>query len=155
MWDFLGNIVGKFVDLLSYINPFSENFFGLKLIELLANLLKGLFIPSQESLENFFSPIQEKFAFVDQIKAFSNEIKVMLETGEGVPTFKMNINSKYYSGEITVLDLTFFAPYKKYSDMIITAFIYILFVWRLIKNLPATINGFSSGIDDINRFGGS
>lgn len=154
LWDFLSSIISNFSVILSYINPFSENFLGLKLIELLSNLLKALFIPSEEALSNFFLPIQERFSFVDQAKAFSNEIKTMLETGEGVPTFKLNINSKYYSGEIVVLDLTFFAPYKQYSDMVITAFVYILFAWRFIKNLPATIKGFSSGIDQINRFGG-
>lgn len=38
-------------EVLSYINPFSENFFVYKLVELLVNAIKSLFIPS----ENFFS----------------------------------------------------------------------------------------------------
>ena len=38
--DFLGKLV-------SYINPFSDNFFGIKLIELLKNLLQTLFIPEE------------------------------------------------------------------------------------------------------------
>ena len=31
-------------NILDYLNPFSENFFGYKLIELLGNLLKMLFV---------------------------------------------------------------------------------------------------------------
>ena len=38
-------ILGKLKDLLSYINPFSDNFFVYKLIELLIDALKSLFIP--------------------------------------------------------------------------------------------------------------
>lgn len=34
-------------ELLSYINPFSENFFAYKIIELLVDALKGLFVPSE------------------------------------------------------------------------------------------------------------
>ena len=44
-------ILGKIKDILSYINPFSDNFFGKKLVELIINGLKSLFIPD----DNFFS----------------------------------------------------------------------------------------------------
>lgn len=45
------NIFEKIGDILSYINPFSPNFFVYKLIELLLEMLKSLFIPS----DNFFN----------------------------------------------------------------------------------------------------
>ena len=42
------NIFEKIGDILSYINPFSENFFVYKLIELLVDAIKSLFIPSDD-----------------------------------------------------------------------------------------------------------
>ena len=55
IWDTLKEV-------LSYINPFSENFFVYKLIELLINALKSLFIPSDGFLENYFNELKEWFS---------------------------------------------------------------------------------------------
>lgn len=48
------SILGKIGDILSYINPFSENFFGKKLIDLLIEGLKSLFVPSDDFFSNWF-----------------------------------------------------------------------------------------------------
>lgn len=42
-------------EVLSYINPFSENFFVYKLLELLKDLLMSLFVPSEEFLNNWIN----------------------------------------------------------------------------------------------------
>lgn len=56
------NIFQKIGDILSYINPFSENFFVYKLIELLIEMLKGLFIPSNEFFSSYFSELNDWFS---------------------------------------------------------------------------------------------
>lgn len=55
-------IWGTLKDLLSYINPFSENFFVIKLIELLINALKSLFIPSSDFFNNWVSDLNDYFS---------------------------------------------------------------------------------------------
>lgn len=55
------NIFQKLLDILSYINPFSENFFVYKLIELLLDMLKSLFIPSDDFLGTFFNDLYNWF----------------------------------------------------------------------------------------------
>lgn len=56
------NIFEKIGEMLSYINPFSENFFVYKLIELLIEMLKGLFIPSDEFFSSYFSDLNDWFS---------------------------------------------------------------------------------------------
>lgn len=56
------NIFEKIGEMLSYINPFSENFFVYKLIELLIEMLKGLFIPSNEFFSSYFSELNNWFS---------------------------------------------------------------------------------------------
>ena len=46
-------------DILSYINPFSENFFVYKLIELLVDAIKSLFIPSDDFFSTYFSDLKD------------------------------------------------------------------------------------------------
>ena len=55
-------IWGTLKEVLSYINPFSENFFVYKLIELLINALKSLFIPGDGFLNNYFNELKEWFS---------------------------------------------------------------------------------------------
>lgn len=33
---------------------------------------------------------------------------------ESSPIYSMNVNSKWYSGEVTIVDLSWYAPYKKF-----------------------------------------
>lgn len=56
------NIFEKLGDILSYINPFSENFFVYKLIELLVNAIKSLFIPSDGFFEDYFTELKDWFS---------------------------------------------------------------------------------------------
>lgn len=62
------SILGKIGDILSYLNPFSENFFAYKLVELIINGLKSLFIPKNlDFLENFKDTMSEKLGFIASI----------------------------------------------------------------------------------------
>ena len=62
------SILGKIGDILSYLNPFSENFFAYKLVELIINGLKSLFIPKNlDFLENFKDSMSEKLGFIASI----------------------------------------------------------------------------------------
>lgn len=56
------NIFQKIGDILSYINPFSENFFGRKIVEFIIDGLKGLFIPEDGFFDNFFTNLKDWFS---------------------------------------------------------------------------------------------
>lgn len=133
----LGNI-------LSYINPFSENFFGYKLIDILQDALSYLFTPSQSNVDNLTNTVDEKFGFIDSIKIAVNDIQDMIENIEnGTSEFTLDIDSEVYEGEVVLFDLSWYAPFKSYGDLVFTGFAYVLFVWRLWKSIPSVINGFS------------
>ena len=62
------SILGKIKDILTYINPFSENFFAYKLVELIINGLKSLFIPDNfDFLNDFKDTMSEKLGFIASI----------------------------------------------------------------------------------------
>lgn len=56
------NIFEKIGDILSYIKPFSENFFGKKLVELILDGLKGLFVPEDGFFDTYFSDLKDWFS---------------------------------------------------------------------------------------------
>ena len=55
-------ILATIKEVVSYINPFSENFFVYKLIELLIEALKNLFIPETDFFTNYFNELKEWFS---------------------------------------------------------------------------------------------
>lgn len=143
-------------EILSYINPFSENFFVYKLIELLGELLKSLFIPSEERLVAISDTITSKFAFIDSIKEGVNAIQNMINNLCTSPVLEStSIESKYYNGKLTIIDMSWYKPFKPYGDIVITGFAYILFIWRLFVSAPNIVNGVGvQSIDNYNKWGG-
>lgn len=55
------NIFQKIGDIFNLLNPFSENFFAYKLVELLLNMLKSLFIPSDDFFNNWLADLNDYF----------------------------------------------------------------------------------------------
>lgn len=145
VFDFLGSI-------LSYINPFSENFFAYKLLELLGELLKNLFIPSEERLSAISNTVTSKFAFIDSIKEGVNAVQNMFNNLGNSPKLESsNIESKYFNGKLTIIDMSWYAPFKPFGDLVITGFSYVFFIWRLFVTLPNTINAVGGGVGFIDR----
>ena len=103
---------------MSYLNPFSENFFGIKLLELLGDLLKSLFIPSQERLESINTTVSSKFSFVTTIKQAINSTQEMLNSMESVPRLQLEVGSTKWTEKqtLTILDLSFYKPFKPFGD---------------------------------------
>lgn len=136
LWDF-------FTTLISYINPFSDNFFGKKLIEMFQDLFKFIFVPSEERINAITNTIKAKFEFVDSVKTAINSVKDILNNLGNAPKITLNLKATKYTEaqNAVVFDLSWYAPYKTYGDLVITGFVYLMFIWRLFVTLPNIING--------------
>lgn len=70
-------IWGTLKEVVSYLNPLSDNFFVFKLIDLLIDALKALFIPSTEYFSNWFTDLNDSFA--DQFGILYYPISVVID----------------------------------------------------------------------------
>lgn len=136
LWNFITN-------LLSWLNPFSENFIAYKFIELLQNLFQFIFVPSQERIDAITNTVKAKFEFVDSVKTAINSVKDILNNLGNAPKITLNLKATKYTEaqNAVVFDLSWYAPYKTYGDLVITGFVYLMFIWRLFVTLPNIING--------------
>lgn len=147
--DFLSNII-------SYINPFSDNFLGKKIVEMIGDLLTKLFVPSEDKILALKNVVSEKFAFIDSIKIAINSLENMFNNVGSFPKYTIDIDSKYYKGELTVIDLEWYSQYKPYGDIVITAFAYLFFLFRLSADLPNILSGVGTVSDvPVNTSSGS
>ena len=144
LWDFLANII-------SYINPFDENFFGYKIIDLLNELFNFLFVPSEDVINGLVDSVKSKFSFIDTIKSSISDVEDVLVGAEPVPTLKIHVNETEYTQEqdLTIVNLAWYVPFKKYGDIILTGFIYVFFFWRIYISIPNIISGAGGAISDV------
>lgn len=77
---------------------------------------------------------------------------------DSAPTLTLSINSKWFSGDVTIIDMSFYEPYKEIGDNVICVFIYFGFLWNIFIRLPDIIKGagassyFNLQINDINAY---
>lgn len=57
------------------------------------------------------------------------------------PKFEINVNSKWYSGVVTVIDFSWYNNYRDFGDNVICMFCYLGFLWNIFKRLPDIIQG--------------
>lgn len=126
-------------DILDYLNPFSEKFFVYKLIELLGDLLKWLFIPENNPFSELSDKFNQKFAFIDQIKSFANSLFGNTNFGDSTPTFDMT----WHGVTFALIDFSLFLEYRVWLHGIILAIAWAVFIFKTYRKLPSIIGGFS------------
>ena len=67
-------------------------------------------------------------------------VDVITDT-ESSPKYSIRVNSKWYSGLLTIVDLSWYAPYKELGDNVICIFAYLAFLWNIFIRLPDIIQG--------------
>ena len=108
-----------------------------------------LFVPSEERVNAITNTVSSKFEFVDNIKTSVNSLKSIITNVEGSPRLSLHLNSTKYTPEsdFTIIDFSFYEPYKAFGDLILTGFVYIFFLWRIFIHLPDIIHGLSGSAD--------
>lgn len=116
---------------------------------MLGDLLQFLFVPQQETIDNLVNSVKSKFAFVDTVKETIVLIEDMFKNTETLPKLTLTLpENKWYNGQVTVIDLSWYSPYKQYGDTILSAFIYVFFIWRIYISLASIIAGTGGSIND-------
>ena len=71
-------------------------------------------------------------------------VDVITDT-EAEPVFYVTVGkNKWFSGQVKVVDLSWYAPYKSYGDNVICIFAYLSFLWNIFIRLPDIIAGAGS-----------
>lgn len=146
--EFFEGVSEGFKNILDFLNPVSENFFGNALIEGFKKLLRSLFEPSEERITAIKNIVENKFDFIFSIKTAINSLEDMFNNIGNAPKFTLSLGATKYTvaQDYTIIDLSWYAPYKQYGDLILTGFIYLFFLWRLFINVPSIINGIGGAI---------
>ena len=133
-------------ELLSYINPFSENFFVYKLIELLGDLLQGLFVPDENyfnsNIENLKTSLSAKIPYEDYIEMF--ETIQQVESGETISIdlggYKVGNNTFNFNNFI---DFSWITQYKTTWYAWVRGVIFVLLIIYNINQIMKLFRGYN------------
>lgn len=106
------------------------------------------------SISKTIKDILNKFAFKDNIINNANEIKDFIANTQETHKYYLTIHSKYLSGNVCIIDLSWYAPYKPTVDAFICAFAYLAFIWHMFCKIPDLIRGVgaSSYVSEIHNY---
>lgn len=161
----LKKIIQGLADILNFLNPNSEYFIGKVIVDLLKDALNFLFVPSEDRINALVNSAKSKFDFVETIKTSVNSMQDLLNSSGNSAVLTVRIKPTKYTEETTVkiLDFSWYAPFKQYGDVVITGFVYAMFIWRIFTHLPNIISGAGGAYNDVpamlsdldvyNRFG--
>ena len=146
-------------DIVSFINPFSENFFVYKLIELLGDLLQWLFVPDDEyfssNIDNLKSSLSAKIPYDDYIEIFGT-----IENVESGNTSNVNLNGYIVGGKQfslnNFINFNWILQYKETWYSWARGIIFILLIIYNINQIMKLFRGYSvsEGNSRINESSG-
>lgn len=119
----------------------------------IANILKYLFIPDIADLVDLVEDNDtfHVFGFVTALKTFLTYLKNTLFNLDYI--YSLHVPSCVYHGkEIGDFDISFawFIPYKTYTDLVISAFLVLGYIYWIVVSLAGIIRGNSSVIKDMS-----
>lgn len=137
-------------DIIDVLNPWSDNFIGKQIVSLFSDLFNSLFIPSEERITSITDTVKSKFAFIDTINSGITTLQSSVENTTGAPTIELSLDSTKYTNSmnVNIIDMSWYAKFKSYGDVIITGFVYVMFLWRLYIRISAIINGSAGAVND-------
>ena len=132
--------------MLNYLNPFSDDFFGYKIVNLLGDLLKALFVPSDnyfsDLIDEFKALLAEKIPYDAYVQLFDN-IKDVSEddvAGLNVNFNNYKIGDKKISSGDNWIKFDIFLKHKQTLFQWCRGFTYVFFVIYNINQFVKFIN---------------
>lgn len=96
---------------------------------------------AKSTISGGFNGIQEKFGFYTDVSSNVKSMVDVITDVSSAPKYYLNVKSKWYTGQVCVVDLGWYAPYKDFGDNVICIFAYLSFLWNIFIRLPDIING--------------
>ncbi len=110
-----------------------------------------LFVPDDGFFDGKVEYIMSKFGFIQTVKdtvdVFINYIDNTNFNEAPVVTLNLSsAKSAYdYGQKAVAISMEWYEPYKPTGDAIISAIIWLVFLWNVFTGLPSLISGFGSG----------
>lgn len=110
--------------------------------------MAAVFIPSEGYLNAKVEALRLKFSLFDSIINTVTDLRNFFTTlGAKPPVIFIDLSSASdfwnIGGRVIFIDLTWYSKYKPSMDFVLSAFLWIWFLWRILLSLPGIVQGTS------------
>ena len=103
--------------------------------------IKGLFLPSEEFMSNYAEKIGAKFSFINDITECFKLIVSIAKEPEQAPTWYVTLPAFVGGERVNIINFGWLNDNIKEIRKYISAFIWIEWIWLIIKRAPDIISG--------------
>ena len=108
--------------------------------------IKSIFVPSEDYLTDKAEYFGSRFPFIPPVVDAVKDISLALSNPSGEPPviyvdLSASRGSYELGGEVPFIDLRWYAEYKSIVDKLLSAFLWIVFIWRLFRQIPGILSG--------------
>ena len=111
-----------------------------------------MFVPSDTAIAELKNLADEKLPVVAQLENWNNDLKNVVSNPTkyasqftvSVDLSKANGKYSYGNGNINLLPIDWYLPYKEQGDLIITGIAWLVFLWNLYGRIPAILSAVSN-----------
>lgn len=118
------------------------------IMNLLSDLLKFLFIPSDDFISGHVSELRNKFAFADSIISTAEILSSTLKNVSTAPPYieiDLGASNTFWSyGGVQRFSFEWYAPYRGAVNALLSGILWVVFIWNTYRDLPGIINGVGS-----------
>lgn len=131
----------------------------LSIPQAIAKAIAAVFTPSAEATDSLQGIVAEHLPIAADLADISNRVVSTIESpsGSGGLGYTLSVDlGKHVGGGwsdtvITLLDVSWYKPYKPLVDDTIVGLAWLLFLWNLYGALPSIIHGMASGLNVTSR----
>jgi len=121
--------------------------------------LASAFVPEDGFIEGKVNDLCDEYSFAGSIAATAKDLKSFLTNlGSVPPVIRINLGASsgkyHYGSNMVLIDFSFYEPYKAQMDVILSAFLWLWFCWRVILTLPGIISGASGAVGSFSDASG-
>lgn len=116
----------------------------------IVDAVKSTVVPEEDFLTNKVNALCDEFSFADSIVKTGQALHLGLANiSTEPPVIYIDLGSARWGynigGKVPFVDMRWYAEYKPTADALISAFLWICFVWRMLIHLPGILSG-ASGV---------
>lgn len=108
--------------------------------------VRDIFVPSQDYLTDKVDTLSKQFPFITPVVTLAKTISLGFKDVEPEPPIiylhlEDTRGSYDLGGTVPFIDMTWYSEYKPVGDALLSSLLWVVFIWRLFRQLPGLIAG--------------
>lgn len=150
--EWLKSMGATLADILEWIKTLPAS-----IAQAISTVITDVFVPSADFISEKVDAITSRFAWITPLVDIAQGLSVDLSSSTPpiVYVHLEDSESEYIKGgTVKFIDMSWYARYKPYGDVILSGFLWALFAWRMYLKIPGIINGVGGSVGHIASSGG-